>query len=287
MQLLDLKSTVVSNEINLNQIAAHFGINKKFKWEEPLLLNEKNLKGVILQPEKKYVYLFHFGSIVFVNLTFHEMQDVVDYIKRIDKNISNTVPFTYQENFKLEIDDQLKPEDDKELAYEINYNSVTINRVYDYIPDIISTVIAKSVALEKIEHDIDTLMDEVEKLIEFLDKGRFDLNDKQLAKMSGKILRFKYNTLSYIMLFDKPTVTWQNEQAEDLFEQLSVLFELKDRYENIKGKTEVLLDITEVFTGLTHSRRGTKLELAVIVLIAVELVLFGLDTIVSLTSKLF
>lgn len=42
-------------------------------------------------------------------------------------------------------------------------------------------------------------------------------------------------------------------------------------------KTEALMDITTVFAGLAHAKRGNRLEWAVIVLIAIEIVLSVTD----------
>ncbi|MDF2570923.1 MAG: putative YagE family, partial [Sporomusa sp.] len=50
-------------------------------------------------------------------------------------------------------------------------------------------------------------------------------------------------------------------------------FELKDRYEKIRHKTETIMDITEAFSNLVHARRGTRLEWAIIILIVIEIVL--------------
>jgi Uncharacterized conserved protein len=287
MQVFEFKSTVVCNEINLNGIAAHFGINKKFKWAEPLILNENNLQGILIHPEEKLIYIFHFGSIAFVNFKFHEMQDILKYLKNLDKDIGDTEPFKYTEDFKLEVREGFKPESNEDLNFEINYNFAVTGKLNSYYLDIIATVIAKSVALESVENGIETLLDKIEELIGFLDKGRLDLSDTQLAKMSGKILSYKYNTISYLMLLDKPDVAWKIEDAEELFIELSRLFELGDRYDNIKTKSETLMDITEVFSSLTHARKGTKLEMMVIILIAIEIVLFGIETISSLISKFF
>lgn len=145
--------------------------------------------------------------------------------------------------------------------------------------EIVATILAKSVALKKIEVDIDNLLDEIENIIVYLDNGKLHLSDTHLAKMSSKVLRFKYNTISYIMLLDKPDVAWKIEDAEEFFTKLSDLFELKDRYDKIRHKTEVLLDITEVFTSLTHAKRGTKLEWMVIILFIVEIVMSILEKI--------
>lgn len=286
MQVFDFKSTVVTNEIDLNAIAAHFGINKKYKWAEPLLLTEENIRGIIPHPAGKFLYIYYFGSLVFVNLSFPEIQDIINYLVKIDKDIGDGVPFKYSEDFKLEVVDDFKTEEEGK-NFEIRYNYCVTGKLKNYYLDIIATVIAKSVALESVEYNIDNLLDEIEDIIVFLDKGRLDLSDKQLAKMSGKVLRFKYNTISSLMLLDKPDVGWKFEDAEDFFLELSILFEMNDRYEKIRHKSDTLLDITEVFTGLTHSKRGNRLEWMVIILIAVELVLFGIETIVSIMGKIF
>jgi uncharacterized Rmd1/YagE family protein len=166
-----------------------------------------------------------------------------------------------------------------ELILGLRYDSIIINKLNQYHMDIIATILAKSVALKKIEHDTDILLDEIENIIEYLDKGHLNLSDEQLAKLSAKVLRFKYNTISYIMLLEKPDIAWKIEEAFDFFNNLSELFEIKDRYEKIRNKTEVLLDITEVFSGLTHAKRGTRLEWMVIILILIELLMSVASTI--------
>jgi len=269
MASYDFISYTISNEINLNEIAGHFGINKKFKWEEPLILRERNLKGILAKPDDKLVFIFSFGSIVCVNMAFHETQDVINYLKKIDKNLRNNPPSMIKEDFKLIVNPNAK--------FEVTYNSIIINRIQDYHFNIIATILAKSVALEKIEEDIDILLDKIEDIVNFLEKGKLNISDENLAKMSSKILRFKYNTISYIMLLDKPQIVWENEDAEKFFTELSELFELNDRYEKIKHKTELLLDITEIFSSLTQSKRGAKLEWMVIILILIEIILSLLD----------
>lgn len=265
MNLYDFKACTIGIEINLNNIATHFGVNKKFKWGDFLVLDTKLLTGIILHPEDKMVHIYHFGSIVGINLTLHEIKDIIEYIKRLDTNLKNNPPFNYTEDFRIEIKDVSE--------FELYHNSIAVEKLQEYQVNIVSTILAKSVALKKIEVDIDKLLDEIENIIEFLDKGHLNLSDENLAKMSGNILRFKYNTISYLMLLDKPDIAWQNKSAEDFYVSLSELFELHDRYETIKNKTEVLLDITEVFSSLTHAKRGTKLEWMVIILILAELIL--------------
>jgi len=261
---------VVANEINLNVLAEHFGMNKKLRWEDALILRTGNLTGIIAKPSDKAAFVFYFGSIVFINFAHHEMMDLLKYLKKLERNISIDTPFLFQDDFKLIIN----PVQDQAV---LNFDNLITSGYENYYLEIIATVLAKSVALEKLESDIDKLYDEIEDIVDYLAKGRFTISDRRLANTSASILRFRYNSISYIMLLDKPDITWTNEEAGRLFDELSGLFELEERYETLRHKTETLLDITQAFTGLTHARRGNRLEWIIIILIAVEIILSLLD----------
>ncbi|MDK2823669.1 MAG: required for meiotic nuclear division protein 1 [Clostridia bacterium] len=263
---------VVAKEINLNIIAQHFGMNKKYRWEEPLVLKEKNLAGIINDWSHKFVYIFYFGSLVFINFAHHETMDVIKYLQKLEKNINSTSLLTFRDDFKLIIKQGVEP--------SVNFFNMVAESFKDYHLEIISIILAKSVALEKIENDIDKLFDDIENIVDLLDKGRFNISDRRLAKTSAMILRYKFNSISYIMLLDKPDITWVKVEAGNLYTELSQLFELEERYEVIHQKSETLMDITQAFTGLTHATRGTRLEWMIIILIALEIVLSLLEKII-------
>lgn len=266
MQSWSFKSLVLSNEINLNAIASHFGINKKFKWEDPLILTDNKLSGILKVVDNKTVYIYHYGSLVFINMEYHEIQDMVNYIKGIEETLQNNqIANDYIDEYKLEISE--------DYEYALYNDLMTANEFRPYYQDILSIVLSKSTSLRKIETNIDKLLDDIENVMNYLDKGKFDMSDTQIAKTSAKVLRFKYNTISYLMLLDKPKSAWDNEDIEMFFNELSQLFEIDDRYKKISHKTEVLKDITEVFSTLSHEKRGTKLEIMVIILILFELII--------------
>jgi uncharacterized Rmd1/YagE family protein len=155
----NFKALFLSSEINLGKLAQHFGINQKFKWEDLLLLDDQLLKGLLREPESKTVYIFHFGAMVFVNFEHHQIMDVITYLKQIEKSINITNPFKFTDDYRLNVTNDEQP--------AIN-NDVMITAVSDPSQgEIIATVLAKSVALEKIEADIDLLLDDVEEVVGF------------------------------------------------------------------------------------------------------------------------
>lgn len=265
MQLWNLKSLVLCNEISLEKIAPHFGINKKFKWDEPMVLSKNLLNGIISLGENKSVYIYHFGALVFVNIEYHEIQDTIAYLKRLDDNLKNNNPDNYLDEYKIEVDNN--------NTYSLSYDGLYLSEFKSYYLDTIALILAKSTSLRKIETETDKLLDSIEDIIVYLDAGKFNISDRKIAKTSAKVLRFKYNTISYLMLLDKPRAAWTNEELEDFYNEAVELFELKERYEKMSHKTEVLQDITDVFSSLSHEKRGTKLEIMVIVLILFELII--------------
>jgi len=261
----EFKAIAICKELDLNKIGEHFGIVRKFRWEDFLVLKTDNLKGIVNDAGNKLVYVFHFGSMVFINFQHHEIMDVVNYMKKLEPQINDSDVFTYADDYKLEIDPEQPP--------AVNNDYMIVGAQSDYQLAIVSTVLAKSASLEKNEIEVDTLLDRIENVVSNLNRGELGVSDEELAKMLAKILNFKLNTISYIMLLDNPDITWTNEEAATLYERLSLLFELKERYEKVRQKTETLMDITESFSNLVHARRGTRLEWAIIILIGIEIIL--------------
>lgn len=261
----NFKAVALTGEISLNKIAQHFGIARKYKWEECLKLSGSALKGILRQPDSKAIYIFPFGSMVFLDCEPHEINDAIRYLSEIEKNLPASANLDYTDDYTIQISQEEQP--------AINNDYMVTGEERDFHGEIVATVLAKSVALERTENDIDLLLDEIEGLVSRLRQAQLFVSDEQLAKTSARILGFKLSSISYIMLLDKPDITWVNEEAGALFDQLSRIFELNDRYENIKHKTEILMDITTVFASLAHAKRGTRLEWAIIGLIGIEILL--------------
>lgn len=269
--MIEFKALALVNEINLNKLANHFNIKEKLKWEDPLVLTSNHLTGILQVPEDKKTYIFSYGSLVFINCQHHEITDILNYLSKLDKGLLVQAPFTYIDDYSLQSNPETEP--------AVNYDYMVTHELKDYHPEILAIVLAKSVALERIEYAINLLLDEIESKIDWLEKGRLNLSDRSLAKISSQVLRFKYNTISYLMLLDKPEITWQSEETQDFFTEMSQLFELEDRYQLIRHKSEILLDVTAALTNLTHAKRGTYLEWLIIILISFEIALTLLDKI--------
>jgi len=256
----------ICSEFNISNICKYYDINKKIKWEEPLILNEKLLHE-FKDNSNKMVYMYHFGTIVFVNFNKDEIVQFIDHINKIPdsiKSINKDIRYDCIDEYEIVCNDTAED--------EIGFEVCNVKSIEDFNLDMTALVIAKSVALETIENRVSVVFDEVEKIILLLKEGKVNIKAKRAASIIGVVLSFKHTIISYIMLLDKPDITWKNENAKIFFNDLADLFELDDRYKVLNAKIESLLQVIEIFADLSHSRKATILEVIVIVLILIEVV---------------
>jgi len=154
---------------------------------------------------------------------------------------------------------------------------LTVPKFEFFYPELVSTVIAKSVALEKTEEHLSTILDTLETMIDKLEKGKLNVGNKEIAKTTSKIVRHEYNTIAYIMILDKPDITWTNSDAKNLYDMMSEFFELNDRYITLKEKTDILNNVLSGFSSISHSMRGLFVEWVIVILIFVEIILMLAD----------
>jgi required for meiotic nuclear division protein 1 len=268
MRDLTFKAFAITNEIDLNKIAVHCGIPKKFTWEEPLILRGEILKSILYKDvdDSQMVLVFSFGSIVFINHTTpNEITALLNYLHSFEPDIEVKNADRYSDDYSLHI----KETESIELTDEY----VVVPDYEDYYPELISTVLAKSVALEKTEEQLGQINDKLETMIDRLEKGKLRIGNKELARTTAKIIRHEYNTLAYIMILDKPDITWTSSSAGEFYDRMLEFFELNDRYKILKSKTEILYNIMDGFSTISHSIRGLFVEWIIVILILFEIVL--------------
>jgi len=277
MQEAAFKAYAIANEIDLNQIAVHCGIRKKYTWEEPLILKDGILESILHKKvnDTQQVLVFSFGSVVFVNHQAKEITAFFRYLHSFEPQIDmqNAGRFTDDYSLHAEATDTIELTDE--------YAVVPEHEVF--YPELISTVLAKSVALERIEEQLGRINDKLEIMLDRLEKGKLRIGNKELARTTARIVLHEYNTLAYVMILDKPEITWTNSNAGEFYDRMMEFFELNDRYKILKNKTEVLYHIMEGFSTISHSMRGLFVEWIVVILIVIEVILSVLQIVGVLT----
>ncbi|MFY0779524.1 RMD1 family protein [Peribacillus simplex] len=272
MKPITFKAFAITNEIDLNKIAIHCGIPKKFTWEEPLILKGDILNSILNKNvnDSQQVLVFSFGSIVFINYSHvDEIKEFAAYIRSFEPDIDLVIVDRYTDDYSLHFSET------ENIKLTDEY--IVVPKYEFFYPELISTVLAKSVALEKTEEQLGKIHDKLEAMIDRLEKGKLRIGNKELARTTAKIVRHEYNTLAYIMILDKPDITWTSSIAGEFYDSMLDFFELNDRYKILKSKTEILYNIMDGFSNISHSIRGLFVEWIIVILIVFEIVLTILE----------
>lgn len=262
--LYSFTAFAIGGDLDLNRLAVRLGIDRKYRWEEPMRLNPVTFTPSAAS-DAVWVYLFYFGGIVFLNCSDDIIARCIEGLKQHLEQLREQPQLRFREDYRLEINPAAEPSITNDCAVMPVFKQELL--------EIICFVIAKSVALERIEEHVDAVFDEVGVMINRLGQGVLELPDKRLAKLASVVLGFKYTSIAHIMVLDKPESTWDNEEADRFYLTISNLFELRPRYQEIKHKAETLLDVTDVFSSLSHARRSARLEWIIIILIAFEIIM--------------
>lgn len=273
MKHFEFKAFAVLNKIDLNKIAVSCGIPKKYTWEEPLILHKEIIQTVLGKEfeDSCGVFIFSFGCIVLVNVAENEMPSLLKYVKEFEPELNLNNWIRYTDEYELRSDSQ---------------GSLKITDTYAIIPgfeffytELTATVIAKSVAMEKTEFELGKIFDKLETMIDRLEHGQLRVGNRELARTTAQVTRHQYNTVSYIMILDKPDITWSNSEASLFYEKMSDFFELNDRYTILTKKADILNNVISGFSSISHSIRGLFVEWVIVLLIVAEVLLMIMDLI--------
>lgn len=137
-----------------------------------------------------------------------------------------------------------------------------------------ATVLARSVVLARDEIRIAEAFDRIEPLVNDLQThGRTGLPIRRVMQHIGDVLAAQLRVVGRVQISEKPDMLWDHPELDRLYGRLEVEYELGDRARVIERKLEVIGEAADVLLKLVQEKRSFRLELAVIGLIAFEIVL--------------
>lgn len=143
---------------------------------------------------------------------------------------------------------------------------------------LLATVLSKSVLLGRYETDVAAAFDQIEPLAEQLqggDGGR--RGARQLLRHIGTALLSQHRMIGRAEVREKPELLWERPELEPLYQRLADELELVERHTILERKLELISRTAETCLELLHTRRSLRLEWYIVILIVVEIVLFGYD----------
>ena len=145
-----------------------------------------------------------------------------------------------------------------------------------------ATILAHSVVLSRDEILVSEAFDHIGPLVTDLrQNGRVRLSIGPVMRQVGEVIAARHRVMGTAKVDERPDILWDHPQLDRLYARLEDEYELTERAEVLERKFVALGDFTEVLLDIVQDKRAFRLEAAIIVLIAFELVL----TLVSMVHR--
>jgi required for meiotic nuclear division protein 1 len=156
----------------------------------------------------------------------------------------------------------------------IHEGRLEVDRLTPARAGVVAMTVAQSAAMEYYERIVDQLFDRAAKLVERLERrGTVALRTRPLHRFIGEAISTRTEVLAVLHLLDKPEETWEDPAMDRIYDDLRAEFDLGDRFAAMELKLRSVQESLELLLDVARDRRLVLLEVAITILIVVEVVL--------------
>jgi len=211
-----------------------------------------------------WIVAYDFGAVAFIGIDDVTRETVMAAIL---KRIGPEPHPPLAEQAIIEVSDAEKP--------GMRFDRVVVKEVNRRLAEVVALVVAQSAAMEYYEEDVDLVLARLKDVSENLAQtGKLTMGTRELLKFIGSGMSTHNQVVFTLSLLDTPQLAWEDETLDRIYRDLRTQFEIADRFRALDLKLRMIQDNFELFVELTQERRSYRLEVAVAVLVAVEVVLF-------------
>ncbi|MBN2341880.1 MAG: RMD1 family protein [Deltaproteobacteria bacterium] len=235
---------------------------------EPELINHF---GAIRYRDAYYIkfngsdaWLFEYGVLVSWNQTENDRQQLVlrlapiieDYIRR-----SPIEQYAYRiirnHEFSIHNDVLILPEQNRLISLALSHAFAQAAKL-EFFEDKAGSVIQKNAHISK----------------QLARTGKVPLSRRNLAKLRGVLFDTSSDITLHFNLLDTPEFFWDYPEQEALYQKLAKYLDLTPRIEILNKKLETIQRLLSMLASEQHHKHSAFLEWIIIILIAVEIVLY-------------
>jgi uncharacterized Rmd1/YagE family protein len=140
---------------------------------------------------------------------------------------------------------------------------------------LVADALAKSTALARDERRVAAVFDVIEPFArELAERGDTRRRRrKDILKLIGNALLVQQRVAGRVAVAEKPDVLWEKPQLDRLYARLEDEYELKERLDTLERKLSAISATADALTDIIDTQRSLRLEIAVVVLIVIEVVI--------------
>lgn len=267
MRVVPVHAFGIAATLRPRDVAAHFD------WTSTDLESKVRIAKTFVmmhQEGDRYVVIHDFGAIVFFDWPIKEQRDAF-----LEKLLSMLPPEPHPpllDDYLVEVREGAEP--------KVGFDRAVVPVLDAPAVELFALVLAQSVAMDYFEEDVRAAYAKVDGLAtQVAETGRIRLDERELNLFTGQVLTVRNDIAMTASLLDAPDVTWEREPEDRLFRALRAVFEIEDRYRTLEHKIALIQDNLSILVNLFQHRRAHRLEWAIVLMIAFEVVFAIVDKI--------
>ena len=303
-QLYPLKALHIAQTIDLDLVREHVlsdnAEKRKLFGKNSLVVELEQVDESDENEQPRFVAVFRFGSVVFLNVPDKEAADLQERIRRLGKDTIQP-GMERREHFGILVQDQpaalvtgatnVNGEHSHHTEYDEYGNndpppSQIVTGDYCVVPEIdlngvavISNILAQTVALDSYNDMVDKLLSQFASINSSVRAtGHFKKTDKNyLFRTVAQNNAIVIDMISKIRLKDRSDTAWTMTKYENIHYALKEEFEIDDRFDSIEFKLNLIQQNAKFFLEVLQSQKSNSLEWIIVWLIGLESVLMCID----------
>lgn len=222
---------------------------------------------VITQTDSNQVcFVFPNGTLVTWGIKRYQMRPYFTLLQQcviapLDKPVTDRFSYKVRDKTKIypheyfSIDCIILEENDTELKLSLSY------------------ALSQSIKLQSYQDQLEKRINEYVPLTDELSRtGRIILRRKKIQKIIGDILTFKAQLNLVSDLLYQPKFFWQHPNLEENYVKMQDYMDIPERAGILNDKLNILNEIFVMFNSYMETKHEYRLELIIILLIAIEII---------------
>lgn len=229
----------------------------------------------------RFIAVFDFGSVVLFNVAPREE---VELLREIKQFASGPVLSGSERKEKFCVHVQPDAGDgsihDGESEDVVTADYCVVQELNMKAVDVISNVMAQSVALDSYNDTVDELLDQFESINKKVMSGEGGLTTSDRDKMFRTVAQNNgifIEMVSKVGIKDRIDTAWVMSQYENISEGMREEFDIDQRFEHIEFKLNLIQQNAKFFLEILAHQKSNMLEWIIIVLISFECVLMCME----------
>ncbi len=216
------------------------------------------------------VFLFPFGSIIIWGANEKQEEQILRNIKFAKNKSLNQTHYEFINYAYNESENRTYINEEK--------NTIILGDKSKLVKLSVSHALAQSVKLEELEEFVVDLLKQAKPIQKELAKtGRVSMSKSQLSKELGKLFNARYSINLHSDILDIPEFFWRRPSFEPIYHNTVEFQDIILRQGILNNHLSLIHDLYGMLSDDLDQRHATRLEIIIVLLIAIEVIFTLID----------